>query len=159
MGQYKDEVLARRIKELLQENFPKTKENDEYTELKKTFLNDKDFINAISNAIQGDFDIDINDMKILFTTDEICSVIDADDVVNYIGDTELLDEMDNDTIADYLKTQNYDPVYKNVDEWSPYDHIQEAAHQLSPNTAKTAEDIKNIICDEIDFQDTGNILI
>lgn len=48
---------------------------------------------------------------------------------------------------------------KNIDEWSPYDHIQEAVHQLSPNTAKTAEDIKKLICDEIDFQDTGNILI
>lgn len=159
MGIYKNEFLARRIKELLQENFTVTKDNDKYTELKKTFLNDKDFINAISNAIQDDFDIDINDMKILFTTDEICSVIDADEAVDYIGDTKLLDEMDNDTIADYLKNQNYDTNYKNVDEWSPYDHIQEAACQLSPNTAKTAEDIKKLICNEIDFQDTGNILI
>lgn len=141
MGIYKNEFLARRIKELLQEIFTGTKDNDKYTELKKIFLNDKDFINAISNAIQDDFDID--DMKMIFTTDEICSVIDADDAVNYIGDTELLDEMDNDNIADYLKAQNYDPVYKNIDEWSPYDHIQEAVHQLSPNTAKTTEDIKS----------------
>lgn len=110
MGIYKNEFLARRIKELLQENFTVTKDNDKYTELKKIFLNDKDFINAISNVIQDDFDID--DMKMVFTTNEICSVIDADGAVNYIGDTELLDEMDNDTIADYLKAQNYDPVYK-----------------------------------------------
>lgn len=159
MGRYKNEVLARKIKELLQENFPITKDNNKYTELKKILLNDKDFINSISSVIQDDFDIDINDMKILFTTDEICSIIDADEAVDYIGDTDLLDEMDNDTIAEYLKSQNYDPIYKNVDEWSPYDHIQEAACQLSPNTAKTAEDIKKIICDEIDFQNTGNILI
>lgn len=143
----------------MQENFPKTKENDEHTELKKVFLNDKDFIKRISDVIQDDFDFDIRDMKMLFTTNEICSIIDVDDAVNYIGDTDLLDEMDNDTIAEYLKTQNYDTIYKNFDEWSPYDHIQEAAHQLSPKTAKTAEDVKKLVCDEIDFQDTGSILI
>lgn len=159
MGRYKNEFLARRIKELLQENFTKTKANDKYSELKKAFLNDEDFIDEISNAIQDDFDFDINELKRMFTTNEICSIIDADDAVNYIGDTELLDEMDNDTIADYLMNQNYDTIYKDIDEWSPYDHIQEAAHQLSPNTTKTADDVKKLVCDEIDFQNTGNILI
>ena len=41
----------------------------------------------------------------------------------------------------------------------PIDHIMKACNDISPRTVKTAEDMKRIVCDEIDKQDTGNVVI
>ena len=41
----------------------------------------------------------------------------------------------------------------------PIDHIMKACNDISPRTVKTVDDMKRIVCDEIDKQDTGNVFI
>lgn len=155
---YKCKSLAKKIKEILQENFPKDKS---LTDIKSALLNDHDFILKLTNAIKDDFTL--NDMNCMFTKDEICSLIDGDDLYYYFDSDEMLDAINNDTIVKYLKNEGYGKYLENKyvtqDEWMPIDHIIKACQDISPRTLKTAEDMKRIVCDEIDKQDTGNIVI
>ena len=150
---YKYKGLAEKIKEILQENFPK---NKDLKDIKSALLDDNDFINELTDAIKDDFSID--DMANMFTKDEICSLIDSDDLYYYFDSDEMLDAVSNNTIIRYLENEGY-IGFETQDDWMPIDHIMKACSDISPRTVKTAEDMKRIVCDEIDKQDTGNIFI
>lgn len=150
---YKYKGLAEKIKEILQENFPK---NKGITDIKSALLDDDDFINELTDAIKDDFSID--DMANMFTKDEICSLIDSDDLYYHFDSDEMLDAVSNNTIIRYLENEGY-IGFETQDDWMPIDHIMKACSDISPRTVKTAEDMKMIICDEIDKQDTGNVFI
>lgn len=151
---YQNEVLSSKIKELLKGNFPK---NKEYSKIKEALLDDCSIIEEIVDIIKDEFTID--DFRQMFNTDEICSVIDSDDVTSYFNDDEILSNMDNDTIANYLSSQDYDDVYADKDAWLPIDHIMRACSMISPRTVKTSEDMKKLVCDEIDANDDGKVFI
>lgn len=150
---YKSKSLAEKIKEILQENFPK---NKSLTDIKSALLDDDDFINKLTDVVKDNFTLD--DMNRMFTKDEICSLIDGDDLSYYFDSDEMLDAIDNDTIVRYLENEGYDE-YETQDVWMPIDYIMKACSDISPRTVKTAEDMKRIVCDEIDKQDTGNVVI
>lgn len=150
---YKSKSLAEKIKEILQENFPK---NKSLTDIKSALLDDHDFILKLTDAIKDDFTLD--DMKRMFTKDEICSLIDGDDLSYYFDSDEMLDAIDNDTIMRYLENEGCDE-YETQGDWMPIDYIMKACRDISPKTAKTVEDMKRMVCDEIDKQDTGNVVI
>ena len=150
---YKYKGLAEKIKEILQENFLK---NKSLTDIKSALLDDNDFINKLTDAIKDDFTL--NDMNRMFTKDEICSLIDGDDLSYYFDSDEMLDAISNDTIMRYLENEGCDE-YETQGDWMPIDHIMKACSDISPRTVKTAEDMKRIVCDEIDKQDTGNVFI
>ena len=150
---YKYKGLAEKIKEILQENFPK---NKGITDIKSALLDDDDFINELTDAIKDDFSID--DMANMFTKDEICSLIDSDDLYYHFDSDEMLDAVSNNTIIRYLENEGY-IGFETQDDWMPIDHIMKACSDISPRTVKTAEDMKRIVCDEIDKQDTGNVVI
>ena len=94
----------------------------------------------------------------MFTKDEICSLIDGDDLSYYFDSDEILDAISNDTIMRYLENEGCDE-YETQGDWMPIDYIMKACRDISPKTAKTAEDMKRMVCDEIDNQDTGNVVI
>ena len=150
---YKYKCLAEKIKEILQENFPK---NKDLTDIKSALLDDDDFINKLTDVVKDNFTLD--DMNRMFTKDEICSLIDGEDLYYYFDSDEILDAIDNDTIMRYLENEGHDE-YETQDDWMPIDHIMKACSDISPRTVKTAEDMKRIVCDEIDKQDTGNVFI
>ena len=150
---YKYKGLAEKIKEILQENFPK---NKSLTDIKSALLDDDDFINKLTDVVKDNFTLD--DMNRMFTKDEICSLIDGEDLSYYFDSDEMLDAIDNDTIMRYLENEGHDE-YETQDDWMPIDYIMKACRDISPKTAKTAEDMKRIVCDEIDNQDTGNVVI
>lgn len=149
---YKYKCFAEKIKEILQENFPK---NKDLTDIKSALLDDNDFINKLTDAIKDNFTLD--DMNRMFTKDEICSLIDDDDLYYYFDSNVMLDAISDDTIIRYLEHNGYE--CKLQDDWMPIDHIMKACSDISPRTVKTAEDMKRIVCDEIDKQDTGNVFI
>ena len=149
---YKYKGLAEKIKEILQKNFQK---NKDLTDVKSALLDDDDFINELTDAIKDDFSID--DMANMFTKDEICSLIDSDDLYYYFDSDEMLDAISDDTIIRYLEHNGYECELQG--DWKPIDYIMKACSDISPRTAKTAEDMKKIVCDEIDKQDTGNVVI
>lgn len=74
---YKYKGLSEKIKEILQENFPK---NKDLTDVKSALLDDDDLINKLTDAVKDNFTLD--DMNRMFTKDEICSLIDGDDLLN-----------------------------------------------------------------------------
>ena len=150
---YKYKGLAEKIKEILQENFPK---NKSLTDIKSALLDDDDFINKLTDVVKDNFTLD--DMNRMFTKDEICSLIDGEDLSYYFDSDEMLDAIDNDTIMRYLENEGHDE-YETQDDWMPIDYIMKACSDISPRTVKTAEDMKRIVCDEIDKQDTGNVVI
>lgn len=150
---YKYKGIAKKIKEILQENFPK---NKDLTDIKSALLDDNDFINKLTDAVKDNFSID--DMNRMFTKDEICSLIDGDDLYYYLDSNVMLDAISNDTIIRYLENEGYSG-FETQDDWMPIDHIIKACQDISPRTVKTAEDMKRIVCDEIDKQDTGNVVI
>ena len=150
---YKYKGLAEKIKEILQENFPR---NKDIMDIKSALLDNDDFINELTDAIKDDFSID--DMANMFTKDEICSLIDSDDLYYHFDSDEMLDAVSNNTIIRYLENEGY-IGFETQDDWMPIDHIMKACNDISPRTVKTAEDMKRIVCDEIDKQDTGNIFI
>ena len=150
---YKSKSLAEKIKEILQENFPN---NKSLTDIKSALLDDHDFILKLTDAIKDDFTLD--DMNRMFTKDEICSLIDGEDLYYYFDSDEMLDAIDNDTIMRYLENEGHDE-YETQDDWMPIDYIMKACSDISPRTVKTAEDMKRIVCNEIDKQDTGNVVI
>ena len=150
---YKYKGLAEKIKEILQENFLK---NKSLTDIKSALLDDDNFILKLTDAIKDDFTL--NDMNRMFTKDEICSLIDGDDLSYYFDSDEMLDAISNDTIMRYLENEGCDE-YETQGDWMPIDYIMKACSDISPRTAKTAEDMKRIVCDEIDNQDTGNVVI
>ena len=150
---YKYKSLAEKIKEILQENFPK---NKDLTDIKSALFDDDDFIYKLTDAIKDDFSID--DMANMFTKDEICSLIDSDDLYYHFDSDEMLDAVSNNTIIRYLENEGY-IGFETQDDWMPIDHIMKACSDISPRTVKTAEDMKRIVCDEIDKQDTGNVFI
>ena len=150
---YKYKGLAEKIKEILQENFLK---NKSLTDIKSALLDDDNFILKLTDAIKDDFTL--NDMNRMFTKDEICSLIDGDDLSYYFDSDEMLDAISNDTIMRYLENEGCDE-YETQGDWMPIDYIMKACRDISPKTAKTAEDMKRMVCDEIDKQDTGNIFI
>ena len=150
---YKYKSLAEKIKEILQENFPK---NKDLTDIKSALFDDDDFINKLTDAVKDNFTLD--DMNRMFTKDEICSLIDGEDLSYYFDSDEILDAIDNDTIMRYLENEGHDE-YETQDDWMPIDYIMKACSDISPRTVKTAEDMKRIVCDEIDNQDTGNVVI
>ena len=150
---YKYKGLAEKIKEILQKNFPK---NKDLTDVKSALLDDDDFINELTEAIKDDFSID--DMANMFTKDEICSLIDSDDLYYHFDSDEMLDAVSNNTIIRYLENEGY-IGFETQDDWMPIDYIIKACQDISPRTAKTAEDMKKIVCDEIDKQDTGDVVI
>ena len=149
---YKYKGLAEKIKEILQENFPK---NKDIIDIKSALLDDDDFINELTDAVKDDFTLD--DMNRMFTKDEICSLIDGDDLYYYFDSNVMLDAISDDTIIRYLEHNGYECELQ--DDWMPIDHIMKACSDISPRTVKTAEDMKRIVCDEIDKQDTGNVFI
>ena len=150
---YKYKGLAEKIKEILQENFPK---NKDLTDIKSTLLDDDDFISKLTDVVKDNFTLD--DMNRMFTKDEICSLIDGDDLSYYFDSDEILDAISNDTIMRYLENEGCDE-YETQGDWMPIDYIMKACRDISPKTAKTAEDMKRMVCDEIDKQDTGNVFI
>ena len=150
---YKYKGLAEKIKEILQENFPK---NKDLTDIKSTLLDDDDFISKLTDVVKDNFTLD--DMNRMFTKDEICSLIDGDDLSYYFDSDEILDAISNDTIMRYLENEGCDE-YETQGDWMPIDYIMKACRDISPKTAKTAEDMKRMVCDEIDNQDTGNVVI
>lgn len=150
---YRYKGLAEKIKEILQENFPK---NKGLTDIKSALLDDHDFILKLTDAIKDDFTLD--DMNCMFTKDEICSLIDGDDLSYYFDSDEMLDAINNDTIMRYLENEGCDE-YETQGDWMPIDYIMKACSDISPRTVKTAEDMKRIVCNEIDNQDTGNVVI
>ena len=150
---YRYKGLAEKIKEILQENFPK---NKDLTDIKSALLDDDDFISKLTDVVKDNFTLD--DMNRMFTKDEICSLIDGDDLSYYFDSDEMLDAISNDTIMRYLENEGYDE-YETQDDWMPIDYIMKACRDISPKTAKTAEDMKRMVCDEIDKQDTGNVVI
>ena len=150
---YKYKGLAEKIKEILQENFLK---NKSLTDIKSALLDDDNFILKLTDAIKDDFTL--NDMNRMFTKDEICSLIDGDDLSYYFDSDEMLDAISNDTIMRYLENEGCDE-YETQGDWMPIDYIMKACRDISPKTAKTVEDMKRMVCDEIDKQDTGNVVI
>ena len=150
---YRYKGLAEKIKEILQENFPK---NKDLTDIKSALLDDDDFINKLTDVVKDNFTLD--DMNRMFTKDEICSLIDGDDLSYYFDSDEILDAISDDTIMRYLENEGHDE-YETQDDWMPIDYIMKACRDISPRTVKTAEDMKRIVCDEIDNQDTGNVVI
>lgn len=150
---YKYKGLAEKIKEILQENFPK---NKDLTDIKSTLLDDDDFINKLTDVVKDNFTLD--DMNRMFTKDEICSLIDGEDLSYYFDSDEMLDAISDDTIMRYLENEGHDE-YETQDDWMPIDYIMKACRDISPKTAKTAKDMKRMVCDEIDKQDTGNVVI
>ena len=150
---YRYKGLAEKIKEILQENFPK---NKDLTDIKSALLDDDDFISKLTDVVKDDFTLD--DMNRMFTKDEICSLIDGDDLSYYFDSDEMLDAISDDTIMRYLENEGHDE-YETQDDWMPIDYIMKACRDISPKTAKTAEDMKRMVCDEIDKQDTGNVVI
>ena len=150
---YKYKGLAEKIKEILQKKCPK---NKDLTDVKSALLDDDDFITELTDAIKDDFSID--DMANMFTKDEICSLIDSDDLYYHFDSDEMLDAVSNNTIIRYLENEGYIGL-ETQDDWMPIDHIMKACSDISPRTVKTAEDMKRIVCDEIDKQDTGNVFI
>ena len=150
---YKYKCFAEKIKEILQENFPK---NKDLTDIKSALLDDDDFINKLTDAVKDNFTLD--DMNRMFTKDEICSLIDSDDLYYHFDSDEMLDAVSNNTIIRYLENEGY-IGFETQDDWMPIDHIMKACNDISPRTVKTAEDMKRIVCDEIDKQDTGNVFI
>lgn len=150
---YKYKGLAEKIKEILQKNFPK---NKDLTDVKSALLDDDDFINELTDAVKDNFTLD--DMNRMFTKDEICSLIDSDDLYYHFDSDEMLDAVSNNTIIRYLENEGY-IGFETQDDWMPIDHIMKACSDISPRTVKTAEDMKRIVCDEIDKQDTGNVFI
>ena len=150
---YRYKGLAEKIKEILQENFPK---NKDLTDIKSALLDDDDFISKLTDVVKDDFTLD--DMNRMFTKDEICSLIDGDDLSYYFDSDEMLDAINNDTIMRYLENEGHDE-YETQDDWMPIDYIMKACRDISPKTAKTVEDMKRMVCDEIDNQDTGNVVI
>lgn len=150
---YKSKSLAEKIKEILQENFPK---NKSLTDIKSALLDDDDFINKLTDVVKDNFTLD--DMNRMFTKDEICSLIDGDDLSYYFDSDEMLDAINNDTIMRYLENEGCDE-YETQGDWMPIDYIMKACSDISPRTVKTAEDMKRMVCDEIDKQDTGNVVI
>ena len=150
---YKYKGLAEKIKEILQENFPK---NKDLTDIKSTLLDDDDFISKLTDVVKDNFTLD--DMNRMFTKDEICSLIDGDDLSYYFDSDEMLDAINNDTIMRYLENEGCDE-YETQGDWMPIDYIMKACRDISPKTAKTVEDMKRMVCDEIDKQDTGNVVI
>ena len=150
---YKYKGLAEKIKEILQKNFPK---NKDLTDVKSALLDDDDFINELTDAIKDDFSID--DMANMFTKDEICSLIDGDDLYYHFDSDEMLNAVSNNTIIRYLENEGY-IGFETQDDWMPIDYIIKACQDISPRTAKTAEDMKKIVCDEIDKRDTGRVVI
>ena len=150
---YKYKGLAEKIKEILQKNFPK---NKGITDIKSALLDDDDFINKLTDAVKDNFTLD--DMNRMFTKDEICSLIDSDDLYYHFDSDEMLDAVSNNTIIRYLENEGY-IGFETQDDWMPIDHIMKACSDISPRTVKTAEDMKRIVCDEIDKQDTGNVFI
>ena len=150
---YKYKGIAEKIKEILQENFPK---NKGITDIKSALLDDDDFINKLTDAVKDNFTLD--DMNRMFTKDEICSLIDSDDLYYHFDSDEMLDAVSNNTIIRYLENEGY-IGFETQDDWMPIDHIMKACSDISPRTVKTAEDMKRIVCDEIDKQDTGNVFI
>ena len=149
---YKYKCFAEKIKEILQENFPK---NKDLTDIKSALLDDDDFINKLTDVVKDNFTLD--DMNRMFTKDEICSLIDGDDLYYYFDSDEMLDAISDDTIIRYLEHYGYECELQG--DWMPIDHIIKACQDISPRTAKTAEDMKKIVCDEIDKQDNGNVVI
>ena len=150
---YRYKGLAEKIKEILQENFPK---NKDLTDIKSALLDDDDFISKLTDVVKDNFTLD--DMNRMFTKDEICSLIDGDDLSYYFDSDEMLDAISDDTIMRYLENEGHDE-YETQDDWMPIDYIMKACRDISPKTAKTAEDMKRMVCDEIDKQDTGNVVI
>ena len=150
---YRCKGLAEKIKEILQENFPK---NKDLTDIKSALLDDDDFISKLTDVVKDNFTLD--DMNRMFTKDEICSLIDGDDLSYYFDSDEMLDAISDDTIMRYLENEGHDE-YETQDDWMPIDYIMKACRDISPKTAKTAEDMKRMVCDEIDNQDTGNVVI
>ena len=150
---YRYKGLAEKIKEILQENFPK---NKDLTDIKSALLDDDDFISKLTDVVEDNFTLD--DMNRMFTKDEICSLIDGDDLSYYFDSDEMLDAISDDTIMRYLENEGHDE-YETQDDWMPIDYIMKACRDISPKTAKTAEDMKRMVCDEIDKQDTGNVVI
>lgn len=150
---YKSKSLAKKIKEILQENFPK---NKSLTDIRSALLDDHDFILKLTNVIKDDFSLD--DMNSMFTKDEICSLIDGDDLYYYFDSNDMLDVISDDTIVRYLENKGCDE-YETQGDWMPIDYIMKACRDISPKTAKTAEDMKRMVCDEIDKQDMGNVFI
>ena len=150
---YRYKGLAEKIKEILQENFPK---NKDLTDIKSALLDDDDFISKLTDVVKDDFTLD--DMNRMFTKDEICSLIDGDDLSYYFDSDEMLDAISDDTIMRYLENEGHDE-YETQDDWMPIDYIMKACRDISPKTAKTAEDMKRMVCDKIDKQDTGNVVI
>ena len=150
---YKYKGLAEKIKEILQENFPK---NKDLTDVKSALLDDDDFINELTDAIKDDFSID--DMANMLTKDEICSLIDSDDLYYHFDSDEMLDAVSNNTIIRYLENEGY-IGFATQEDGMRNDHLMKAGSDISPRTVKTAEDMKRIVCDEIDKQDTGNVFI
>ena len=149
---YKYKGLAEKIKEILQKNFPK---NKDLTDVKSALLDDDDFINKLTDAVKDNFTLD--DMNRMFTKDEICSLIDGDDLYYYFDSNVMLDAISDDTSIRYLEHNGYE--CEPQDDWMPIDYIMKACRDMSPKTAKTAEDMKRMVCDEIDKQDTGNVVI
>ena len=150
---YKYKCFAEKIKEILQENFPK---NKDLTDIKSALLDDDDFISKLTDVVKDNFTLD--DMNRMFTKDEICSLIDGDDLSYYFDSDEMLDAISNDTIMRYLENEGCDE-YETQGDWMPIDYIMKACRDILPKTAKTAEDMKRMVCDEIDKQDTGNVVI
>ena len=150
---YRYKGLAEKIKEILQENFPK---NKDLTDIKSALLDDDNFISKLTDVVKDNFTLD--DMNRMFTKDEICSLIDGDDLSYYFDSDEMLDAISDDTIMRYLENEGHDE-YETQDDWMPIDYIMKACRDISPKTAKTAEDMKRMVCDEIDKQDTGNVVI
>ena len=144
--------MQKKLKKFYKKNFQK---NKDLTDVKSALLDDDDFINELTDAIKDDFSID--DMANMLTKDEICSLIDSDDLYYHFDSDEMLDAVSNNTIIRYLEHNGYECELQG--DWKPIDYIMKACSDISPRTVKTAEDMKRIVCDEIDKQDTGNVFI
>lgn len=112
---YKYKGIAKKIKEILQENFPK---NKDLTDIKSALLDDNDFINKLTDAVNDNFTLD--DMNRMFTKDEICSLIDGDDLYYYLDSNVMLDAISDDTIIRYLENEGYSG-FETQDDWMPID--------------------------------------
>ena len=144
--------MQKKLKKFYKKKFPK---NKDLTDVKSALLDNDDFINKLIDAVKDDFTLD--DMNRMFTKDEICSLIDGDDLYYYFDSDEMLDAISDDTIIRYLEHYGYECELQG--DWKPIDNIMKACSDISPRTVKTAEDMKRIVCDEIDKQDTGNVFI
>ena len=111
---YKYKGLAEKIKEILEKNFPK---NKDLTDVKSALLDDDDFINKLTDAVKDNFTLD--DMNRMFTKDEICSLIDGDDLYYYFDSNVMLRAISDDTIIRYLEHNGYECELQ--DDWMPID--------------------------------------